>query len=120
MPCTVLGFPRWLSGYESACKQKTWVQSLGQEDPWRRKCQPTPVLLLGKSHEQRSLAVYSTWGVTKELDTTKRLNNSSTVLSARTTTGNKQGRHSFHPQEAYSIFKDTKNQSTGIMAGKLG
>ena len=30
--------------------------------PWRRKWQPTPVLLPGKSHGQRSLAGYSPWG----------------------------------------------------------
>ena len=30
--------------------------------PWRRKWQPTPVILPGKSHEQRSLAGYSPWG----------------------------------------------------------
>ena len=29
---------------------------------WRRKWQPTPVFLLGKSHGQRSLAGYSSWG----------------------------------------------------------
>ena len=29
--------------------------------PWRRKWQPTPVFLPGKSHGQRSLAVYSPW-----------------------------------------------------------
>ena len=29
--------------------------------PWRRKWQPTPVFLLGKSHGQRSLASYSPW-----------------------------------------------------------
>ena len=27
--------------------------------PWRRKCQPTPVFLPGKSHGQRSLVGYS-------------------------------------------------------------
>ena len=32
------------------------------EDPWRRKCQPTPVFLPGKSHAQRGLAAYSPWG----------------------------------------------------------
>ena len=37
------------------------VKSLGQEDPWRRKWQPTPVFLLGKSHGQRSLEGYSPW-----------------------------------------------------------
>ena len=39
---------------------------------WRRKWQPTPVLLPGKSHGQRSLVGYSPWG-RKELDTTERL-----------------------------------------------
>ena len=39
---------------------------------WRRKWQPTPVLLPGKSHGQRSLVGYSPWGH-KESDKTKRL-----------------------------------------------
>ena len=40
--------------------------------PWRKKWQPTPVFLPGKSHGQRSLAGYSPWGG-KESDTTERL-----------------------------------------------
>ena len=36
----------------------------------RRKWQPIPVVLPGKSHEQRSLVGYSLWGH-KELDTTE-------------------------------------------------
>ena len=41
-------------------------------NPWvrRRKWQPTPVLLLGKSHGQRSLVGYSPWGH-KVLDMTE-------------------------------------------------
>ena len=35
--------------------QKTWVPSLGWEDPWRREWQPTPLLLPGELHGQRSL-----------------------------------------------------------------
>ena len=35
-----------------------WVGKI----PWRRKWQPTPVFLPGKSHGQRSLASYSHWG----------------------------------------------------------
>ena len=35
--------------------RETWVRSLGWEVPWRRKWQPTPVLLPRKSHGQRSL-----------------------------------------------------------------
>ena len=49
-----------------------WVRSLGQEDPWRRTCQPTPVFLPGKFPTQRSLAAYNPWGH-KESDMTERL-----------------------------------------------
>ena len=38
--------------------------------PWRRKWQPTPAVLPGKSHGQRSLAGYSPWGL-KESDMTE-------------------------------------------------
>ena len=41
--------------------QETWVQSLGQEIPWRRKQQSTPVFLPGISYRQRSLVSYSPW-----------------------------------------------------------
>ena len=43
-----------------------WVRKI----PWRRKWQPTPVFLPGKSHGQRSLVGYTLWGH-KELDTTE-------------------------------------------------
>ena len=36
----------------------SWVGNM----PWRRKWQPTPVFLPGKSYRQRSLAGYSPWG----------------------------------------------------------
>ena len=45
-----------------------WVGKI----PWRRKWQPTPVFLPGKSHGRRSLVGYSPWG-RKESDTTERL-----------------------------------------------
>ena len=45
-----------------------WVQCLGWEDPWRRKWQPTSMLLPWKSHGQRSLEGY-VHVVAKELDT---------------------------------------------------
>jgi len=59
----------WLSGKESTCQFRRrgfnrWVRKI----PWRRKWQPTPVFLPGKSHGQRNLAGYSPWGH-KELDT---------------------------------------------------
>ena len=40
--------------------------------PWRRKWQPTPILLLRKFHGWRSLVGCSPWG-RKESDTTERL-----------------------------------------------
>ena len=39
---------------------------------WRKRWQPTPVLLPGKSHGQRSLVGCSPWGL-EELDMTERL-----------------------------------------------
>ena len=67
------GLPWWLSGKESTCqcrrhKFDPWVGKV----PWRRKWQPTPVFLPGKSHGRRSLVGYSPWG-RKESDTTKQL-----------------------------------------------
>ena len=45
--------------------QEMQVQSLHQEDTWRRKWQPTPVLLPGESHGQRSLVGYTAHGITR-------------------------------------------------------
>ena len=59
---------RGCSGKESSgqCRrhktQETQVQSLGQEDPLEEEVQPTPVLLPGESHGQRSLAGHSPRG----------------------------------------------------------
>ena len=53
------GFPGGLNGQE--CRRHvfdSWVEMI----PWRRKWQPTPVFLPGKSHGQRSLVGYSPWG----------------------------------------------------------
>ena len=56
--------------------QSYWVRpvltTMGWEDPRRRKWQPTPVSLPGKSHGQRSLVGRSPWHH-KELGTTERL-----------------------------------------------
>ena len=45
-----------------------WVEKIS----WRRKGQPTPVLLPAKSHGWRKLVGYSPWGRT-ELDMTEQL-----------------------------------------------
>ena len=63
-----LGFPAGVSGKDLTCQCRThkrqgfdpWVGNF----PWRRKWQPTPVFLPGKSHGQRSLADYSPRGLT--------------------------------------------------------
>ena len=55
LQCGRLGFDPWVANF-----------------PWRRKWQPTPVLLPGKSHGRRSLVGYSPWG-RKDSDTTERL-----------------------------------------------
>ena len=65
-----LGLPMWLSGKESTCQCRRcgfnpWVKNI----PWRRKWQPTPVFLPGKSHRQRGLAGKSPRSCRK-LDTT--------------------------------------------------
>ena len=41
--------------------QETWVQSLAWKYPLEKEMEPTPVLLLGKSHGWRSLVGYSPW-----------------------------------------------------------
>ena len=68
------GLPTWRSGKEPACQGRRcqrwglhpWVGNI----LWRRKWEPTPVLLPGESHGQRSLVGYSPWG-RKEYDTTE-------------------------------------------------
>ena len=57
-----LVLPRWLGNKESACQCKIQFDPWVGKIPQRRKLQPTPVCLPGKSHEQRSLAGYSPWG----------------------------------------------------------
>ena len=42
--------------------QEMHVQSWVGKIPWRRKWQPSPESLPGKSHGQRGLAGYSSWG----------------------------------------------------------
>ena len=65
----ISGIPWWLSSREPACRCRRcrfdpWIRKV----PWRRKWQPAPVFLPGKSHAWRSLECYSPWG-SKESDT---------------------------------------------------
>ena len=64
------GFPGGLEGKASAYNE---ADGMGWDPwdgkiPWRRKWEPTPVLLPGKSHGWRSLVGYRPWG-RKESDT---------------------------------------------------
>ena len=65
--------PWWHSGY-SVCLLcgRPWLDPWVGKLPWRRKWQPTPVLLPGKFHGRRSLVGYSPWDC-KELHTTEQL-----------------------------------------------
>ena len=75
---------RWLSHKESTyqCRRHKrlrfdlWVEKI----PWRRKWQPTPLFLPGKSHVQRSLVGYSLWGH-KKWEKTEQLNNNENHLT---------------------------------------
>ena len=65
-----LGLLWWLSGKESTCQyRRHGFNPWAGKFHWRRKWQPTPVFLPGKSHGQKSLAAYSTHMVTEESDT---------------------------------------------------
>ena len=63
------GLPWWLSGKESICNAGDVGLISGPGDPRRKKWQPTPVFLPGKSHGQRSMESYSPW--LQESDTTE-------------------------------------------------
>ena len=53
---------RWLSGKESICQcRRHRFHPWGRKIPWRRKRPPTPVVLPGKFHGQKSLVGYSPW-----------------------------------------------------------
>ena len=61
-------------------KQETGFNPWVRKIPWRRKLQPTPVFLPGKSYGQRSQAGYSPWG-RKQSDTTGQLTTTTTLIT---------------------------------------
>ena len=76
-----------------------WVRKIH----WRRKWQPTPVFLPGKTHGQRSLAGYSPWGC-KEAHTTERLHS----LTHSLTPVAKDWKHQFSFQSQRKAMKKFK------------
>ena len=89
------GLPRWFIGKESTCQCRRcrfhpWVGKIA----WRRKWQPTPVFLPGKSHGRRSLVGYSPLGQKSQI-----------WLSNRACTMNKCILNEcLHHKMAYTIF----------------
>ena len=57
-------FPGWSDG-KASTNRETWVHPCVGKIPWRRKRQPTPVLLPRKSHGWRSLVQATVHGVAK-------------------------------------------------------
>ena len=68
------GFTGSIVGKEPACQfrihKRCWFDPWVRKIPWRKKWQPMPVFLPGKSHGQRNLADYIVHGVA-ESNTTK-------------------------------------------------
>ena len=62
---------KWVKKKSRKSHVSFWQKSTDLQN-WRRKWQPAPELLPGKSHEGRSMVGYSPWG-RKELDTTEQL-----------------------------------------------
>ena len=59
----ILGFPRGSALKKFACQcRRSGFSHWAGKIPWRRKQQPIPVFLPGKSQGQRSLASYRPWG----------------------------------------------------------
>ena len=72
---SVWGFPGWLSDEESACQCRRhgfdpWVGKI----LWRRKWQPTPVVLLGNPMD-RGAPRATVHEVAKDVEMTEQLNN---------------------------------------------
>ena len=72
--CVFLDFPGGSDGKASAYNAGDWpgFNPWVRKISWRRKWQPTPLLLPGKSHGQRNPVGYSPWG-RKELVTTEQV-----------------------------------------------
>ena len=71
LPLFSKDFPGGSDGKASVCSaEDPGFNPWDGKIPWKRKWQPTPVPLPGKSHGRRSLVGYSPWGL-KESDTTE-------------------------------------------------
>jgi len=63
-----MGLPWWLSAKEFTCQcRRNEFYPLVRKIPWKRKWQPTPVFLPGKSHRHRGLQG-TVCGIARESD----------------------------------------------------
>ena len=81
--CLIVPYTGWLSSKEFACQSRRcgfspWVKKI----PWRRKWQPTPVFLPGKSHGQRNLVGYKRIATIRSQKSWTQLSNKTTTDTA--------------------------------------
>ena len=109
----LIGLSRWHNGKESTfqCKRhrRLWTEHWVGKIPRRRKWQPTPVSLPGKSQGQRSLTGYSPWGC-KESDMTEHIR---TWISFNS--DSPMGRHSYY---GHLIVKVTQVERVYLVHGQ--
>ena len=101
------GLPQWPSGKEPVCNVgryrscgfNPWLEKI----PWKEAWQPTPALLPGESHRQRSLPGYSPWG-SKESGTTEVTKHKYTISSFKVHTSQVYFGSKYFPEpQEYSI-----------------
>ena len=69
----LMGTTLWPSGKKSSWQyRRCWFEPWVGKIPWRRKWQPTPIFLPGKSQGQRSLVAYSPWSHKDTIEHTSR------------------------------------------------
>ena len=87
---------------------------------WRKLWHPTPVLLPGKSHGQRTLVGYSPWGC-KDLDTTEQLHVLENIILSEK---NQAEKDSYHMTSLLSGYKremlKANIQCSGSSSGSAG
>ena len=66
--------PCWFSGKEFTCNAGDTDSTPGVRNiPWKRKWEPTPILVPGKSHGWSSLADFSSWSHKESLQNKKKI-----------------------------------------------
>ena len=93
------------SAMQKTCRRHRfdpWVKNI----LWRRKWQPTLVLLPGKSHGQRILVGYSSWGC-KDADMTEQLNTHTYTTHTHTPTHTRRTHTPTHTRRTHTTHTHT-------------